>query len=77
MGDLYNELVKFMEDTTLKDSVEMQFVDLMEDGLTGHDYAKETLDKGYQLPITFINDQPVYTGGIDNRKVFLALKKFL
>lgn len=77
MGDLYNELVKFIEDTTLKDSVEMQFVDLMEDGLIGHDYVKETLDKGYQLPITFINDQPVYAGGIDSRKVFLALKKFL
>lgn len=67
--------MNFIADTGFKNSVEMQFVDLMDDDLTEHDYAKETLEKGYQLPITFITNQPVYAGGIDNRKILLALKK--
>ncbi|SET28324.1 hypothetical protein SAMN05660297_01907 [Natronincola peptidivorans] len=66
-----------MEATDLKDQLEIEFVDLMEADIQSYDYARPTLEKGYPLPITFINEKAVSAGGLDSNRLYLEVKKFI
>ncbi|MCC5912125.1 MAG: hypothetical protein JJT76_17035 [Clostridiaceae bacterium] len=72
--EMYEELNNFLQSTDAKDKYEMTFVDLLEDDLTGYDKEREVLDKGYQLPITFIEGKPAFSGKVDNNKTYQILK---
>jgi hypothetical protein len=56
MGDNYQELVKFIETSDVKDDAVIKFVDVIEDDMARYDYVSELLNKGYRLPLTVIND---------------------
>jgi len=72
---MYNELYKFLEQTDVKDKFEMTFIDLEEDDLTNYENAIKVIDKGYQLPITFIDEKPAFSGKVDNFKAYQVLKR--
>jgi len=73
--EIYNELYKFLEQTDIKDKFEMKFIDLEENDLNGYENEKKVIDKGYQLPITFIEGKPAFSGKVDNYKAYQILKK--
>ena len=75
--EMYEELNQFLQNTDMKDRFEMTFIDLMEDDLSGYEKEKEVLDKGYQLPITFVAGKPAFSGKVENEKVYEILKNIL
>lgn len=72
--EMYNELNDYLQSTELKDRCEFSFIDLMEDDLVGYEYEKSIINKGYQLPITFINGKAAFSGKLDNKKVYGFLR---
>lgn len=71
---MYNELNEYLQSTELKNSYDMSFVDLIEDDLAGYDFEKSIINKGYQLPITFINGKAAFSGKLDNKKVYAFIR---
>jgi len=72
---MYNELYNFLKETDVTDKFEIKFIDLREDNLTNYENERKVIDKGYQLPITFIAGKPAFSGKIDQFKAYQILKK--
>lgn len=72
---MYNELSNFLKETDIKDKYEMTFIDLEEDDLSNYEDAKKVIDKGYQLPITFIGEKPAFSGKVDSYKAYRVLQR--
>lgn len=77
MGEMFSEFENFIKASEVKDQVVVEFVDLLEDDLTGYDHAKPVIERGYKLPLTFINKRAIYAGGIDNKKILIAVQKLI
>lgn len=77
MGEVYEELVTFLKNTNLKDNIETHFIDFMEADLTNYDYVKKILEEGYSLPLTIINDQPIYAGEINDKKIYMTIQRLV
>ncbi|MDT8900298.1 hypothetical protein [Anaeroselena agilis] len=75
MGEMYQELVEFMEQSELKDKVALQFIDVMADNLDGYESVKKVLDKGLGLPVTAINGKAIFYGGLSVPKIYDEVKK--
>jgi hypothetical protein len=74
MGELYQDLVSFIQKSELKDEVTLRFIDVMEDSLDGYDLVKGVLEKGHGLPVTAINGRPRFYGGFSIRKIYESIK---
>lgn len=74
---MYEELKGFLEQTDIKDQFEMEFIDINKDDLSSYGEAGEIATRGYQLPLTFIAGDPIFSGKVDNYKAYLTLKKLL
>ncbi len=72
---MYEELKTFIEDTDVKDKIEIEFIDVDEDDLSKYPKEKNLLNKGYRLPITFISSEPVFSGQVDNVRAHSILKR--
>ncbi|WIV11099.1 hypothetical protein [Proteiniborus sp. MB09-C3] len=59
----------------MKDKFEMEFIDITEDDLSNYWKERKILKRGYQLPITFIAGKPVFSGKVDEMKIYLTLKR--
>lgn len=77
MGELFEEFKSDMLKSDLGDRMEIDFIDLMDDDVSGHEYMKPILEKGYKLPLTFINQVPAFAGALDVTKIQRAAKKFI
>ena len=73
--EMYEELKTFLEDTDVKDKIEIEFIDVDEDDLSKYPKEKNLLNKGYRLPITFISSEPVFSGQVDNVRAHSILKR--
>lgn len=72
---MYEELKIFLEDTDVKDKVEIEFIDIDKDDLSKYKEERKVLNVGYQLPITFIAGKPAFSGQVDNMRAYLMLKR--
>jgi disulfide oxidoreductase YuzD len=77
MGDIYEQVVKFIESSDLKDEVTMNFIDVLEDNMDDYDYVRDLLERGYRLPLTIINTKAKMHGGISPDKVYKLIKQEL
>ena len=75
MFEMSENIKKFLAEKGMN-NVKVNFIDLFEDDLTGYEYAQPIIQKGYQLPITFIAKQPAFSGKVDNRQLYDILKRF-
>lgn len=54
----------------------MTFIDLEKDDLTDYENEGKVIDKeGHQLPITFIEGKPAFSGKVNNYKTYRILKR--
>jgi hypothetical protein len=75
MGELYYDLVDFIEKSELQGKVTMRFIDVLEDNLDGYDSVVKELEKGLGLPVTTINGKPRFNGELSVRKIWLAIQQ--
>ncbi len=64
MGAMYQDLVEIMEMSDIKDRITLQFIDVIEDNLDGYESVKKLLDTDIALPVTAINGEPRFYGGL-------------
>ncbi len=72
---MYEELKAFLEDTDVKDKIEIEFIDIDKDDLSKYPKEGKLLNRGFKLPITFISGEPIFSGQVDRRRAYLILKK--
>jgi hypothetical protein len=60
----------FLSKTDIGDRVELQFIDVFEDGRDGHVKVKMFMDRGLSLPLISIADQKFLYGGISNQLIY-------
>ncbi|WP_222927259.1 MULTISPECIES: hypothetical protein [Thermosediminibacter] len=74
---MYDEFVEFIQNSDVKDKVDIKFIDVMEDSLDGYDAVKTMLEKGYGMPLTAVNGRLRFYGGISNEMFYEEIKKHL
>ncbi|SCX78322.1 hypothetical protein [Alkaliphilus peptidifermentans] len=72
---MVEEVKNIISKSDVNDKVEFTFIDLMEDDLSPYAAEKKVIDKGYQLPITFVAGKPAFSGKIDTNRLYMVLKK--
>ncbi|MBI6871301.1 hypothetical protein [Clostridium aciditolerans] len=78
VGDLYNELKKFIEESDVKNQTIVEFIDLDKTKLEGEfERIKDIINRGFEPPITVIDDIVRYYGGISNSLVYKDVKELL
>lgn len=78
VGDLYNELKRFIEESDVKDQTIIEFIDLNKTKLEGEfDRIRDTINRGFEPPITVIDNIIRYYGGISNSLVYKDVKELL
>ncbi|KAB3531897.1 hypothetical protein F8154_12360 [Alkaliphilus pronyensis] len=71
---MVEEVRELVNNNDLKDRVEVFFIDIMEDDLTLYPEEKKLIERGYQLPLTFLNGKLGFYGKIDTNRLLIALK---
>jgi disulfide oxidoreductase YuzD len=77
MGEAYNELAMFLENSMAKDKIEMEFVDITQRDLKGYEAADKAIEKGFAIPMTLINGVVKFTGEISRKTIYNEIKKIM
>ena len=75
MGEMYEDLVQFFQESDLAADVRLQFIDLFEDDLKGYDSAHTMIKNGFALPLVAVNGVVRLYGGISNSKIHEEVRK--
>lgn len=76
-GTLYHGLIQFLDNSDVKDFVDIKFIDLLTDVQDGHSTMKYFIDKGFGFPLTTINGELKLYGGISDRIIYQEIKTLL
>lgn len=75
MGEMYEEFETFMKSSELKDQVEVNFIDVFYDDLDEYKYIIDAMNKGFGLPLTSVNGELRFFGGISGTMVMDLLQQ--
>jgi len=75
MGVMYEDLVRFCQESDLGAEVELQFIDVFEDDLKGYDTAHTMFKNGFALPLVAVNGVVRLYGGISHSKIYDEVRK--
>lgn len=75
MGEMFQDFVNFIEKSEVKDKVTLRFIDVMEDNLDEYESVKKVLAQGYGLPLTVINGNARFYGGLSIEMIHEEIKK--
>ena len=73
--EVYEGMVKAIENSPLADQTVTKFVDLADDEADNYPKELEFIDKGYQLPITFINGKASFSGKVDEVRLIEYIER--
>ncbi len=78
VGDVYEELKEFIKSSDVKDKVQLEFIDLDKISIDNqYERVEETIDRGFEPPITVIDNIIRYYGGISKDLVYKDIKELL
>jgi len=77
MGQLYSGLVDYLQQTDVKDWIELSFVDIFQNGNQSFAIVEDYLDRGFNLPIVSINNQKFFHSGLYNQLIYETVKELL
>lgn len=75
MEEMYQEFIQFLSRTSIKKRIDIKFVDILMDDMEGYDSVVSAMDQGYALPLTAINGEIKFYGGIANKMIYNAIRK--
>lgn len=75
MGETYEEFVNFLNNTRLRNRIDIEFIDILMDNMDEYESVLDAMNKGYGLPLTTINGNIKFYGGISNKMIFNSLSK--
>lgn len=79
VGDAFEELETFINGSDVKNNTELEFIDLDKINLEEEKFfrIKEIINRGFEPPITVVDDIIRYYGGISNTFVYKDIKELL
>lgn len=77
MGELYEELLQFLQGSDVKERVELEFLDIRKVNVLDYDDIRVLFDRGYELPYCVIDGIVRYYGGISNDLIYKDIKELL
>lgn len=79
VADSYRELESFINNSDVKDNTELEFIDIEEINLEEDQFRriKELIDRGFEPPITVVDDIVRYYGGIPNTYIYKDIKELI
>lgn len=79
VGEAYRELEVFINNSDVKDNAELEFIDIEEINLDEDQFIriKELIDRGFEPPITVVDDIIRYYGGIPNTYIYKDIKELI
>jgi hypothetical protein len=77
MGEMYDELVSFINESQVKDKVELCFIDIEKDANGSHEDVKKAMEVGNRIPFTAINGALKFQGGVYPQMVVQEVLKAL
>lgn len=69
MGEMYSEFETYMKSSQVSDKVEMNFVDVFFDEMDEYKFVIDAMNKGFALPLTAVNGELKFYGGISGQMV--------
>lgn len=76
-GILYQNLMHFLDNSDVKDFVDIKFIDLITDVTDGYSTMEYFINKGFGFPLTTINGELKLYGGISDRIIYQEIKMLL
>lgn len=77
MGELFEELAEFWQESDLAAVVELRFIDVFEDDLKGYDTAHAMFKNGYALPLVAVDGIVRFYGGLSHSRLYDEVRKIL
>lgn len=77
MGEMYEELESFLGQSDLGAEVQVQFLDVLDDDLSGYDTPHTMFKNGFALPLVAIKGVVRFYGGISKTMVYDEVKKMM
>jgi len=75
MGEMYQDLVKFYQESDLAADVQLKFIDVFEDDLKDYDTPHTMFKTGFSLPLVAVNGVVRFYGAISNSKIYDEVRK--
>jgi hypothetical protein len=75
MGQTYEEFKFLLSRSKIRQRIDVRFIDILREDMDSYGYAMEAMDKGYNLPLTAINGQIKFYGGLSNRMIYNTLRR--
>jgi len=75
MGKMYDEFVSFLSRSNIRQRIDIEFIDVLMDDMDRYDYAMDGMNQGYELPLTAINGEVKFYGGISHKMIYDTLRK--
>ena len=75
MGEMYEDLLRFFQESDLAANIQLKFIDVFEDDLKGNDTPHTMFKNGFALPLVAVNGVVRFYGGISNSKIYDEVRK--
>ena len=75
MGEMYESLVQFLQESDVASRVELKFIDVLDDDLKGYEKAHTMFKNGFALPLVAVNGIVRFYGGISHSMVYDEVNK--
>jgi len=77
MGEMFEELKRFLLHSDVAKEVQIRFLDVLEDDLSGYDTAHMMFKTGYALPMVAIKGKVCFYGGISDSMIYEEIRNML
>ena len=77
MGEMFEQLEEFIQASDIKDKVELQFIDVIDDDIDGYSDINRAMEKGFVIPLTAIDGKLRFHRGISNEMIYEAVNEKL
>jgi len=75
MGEMYEDLLRFFQESDLGTNIQLKFIDVFEDDLKGYDTPHTMFKNGFALPLVAVNGVVRFYGGISNSRIYDEVRK--
>ncbi|MCO5386933.1 MAG: hypothetical protein M0T74_07085 [Desulfitobacterium hafniense] len=75
MGEMYEDLLRFLQESDLGSNIQLKFIDVFEDDLKGYDTPHTMFKNGFALPLVAVNGVVRFYGGISNSRIYDEVRK--
>ena len=75
MGEMYSEFETSLKNSPVSDQIDVKFIDVFFDDLDEYKYVIDAMNKGFALPLTSVNGELKFYGGMSGQMIIDMIQK--